>query len=149
YAAPGGELPRPGEGEAEVRYCGIRSLTVAARFGAEQGVSWYYLPFRLRLMRLTISLAVRSMSFGVPVLAGSYTDQTTTRDLASTRKTVPLERPNDELLAGFASLFTVSPSNGPTSSPVFSGFGAGSGFSLSGVGKISSSFIWKLSPIWS
>src|SRR6185369_6632435 len=108
-----------------------------------------YLPFRLRLMRLTMSLAVRSISFGVPLLAGSYTDQTTTRDLASTRKTVPLDRPNDELLAGFDSLFTVSPSNGATSPPVFSGFGGGSSFSLSGVGKISSSFIWKPSPIWS
>src|ERR1022692_3762068 len=117
--------------------------------------------FRSFLMRLTMSLAVRSISFGVPPLAGWYTDQTTWRDLASTRKTVPLARPNDEFDSGLDSLFTVSPSSGLGSSSVLAGFsplavfsvlagfGGGAGLSVSGGGNISSSFAWKPSPIWS
>src|ERR1019366_1522947 len=78
------------------------------------------LGFRSFLMQLTMSLAVRSICFEVLPLGGWYIDQTTWRDLASTRKMVPLLRPNDELDAGFDSLFTVSPSNGLGSSTPFS-----------------------------
>ena len=63
------------------------------------------------LERLTMSVAVRSRSLAdSSSLGGSYADQITCRDLASTRKTVPLPRPNVEFSAGFGSLFTVSAS---------------------------------------
>ena len=63
----------------------------------------------LFLMRLTMSEAVRSRSLrSRRSSGGSYVDQTTWRDFASTRKIVPLPRPNEEFSAGLSSLFTVS-----------------------------------------
>ena len=72
----------------------------------------HYFPFRSCLMRLTMSLAVWSRSLADPLFGGSNADQITCRDFAFTRNTVPLARPKDELIAGFDSLFTVSPNSG-------------------------------------
>src|SRR5262249_1150333 len=69
-----------------------------------------YFFFRSRLMRFTTSNAARSNSFDVASLGGSYDDQITSLDFASTRNTMPFARPKLELFAGLASLFTVSPS---------------------------------------
>src|ERR1017187_1034576 len=156
HRAPGGKLSCPGKGETKVKgyaCCGTDAFVCQ--------LPYFTFGFRSFLMRLTMSLAVRSISFGVPPLAGWYTDQTTCRDLASTRKTVPLARPNDEFDSGLDSLFTVSPSSGLGSSSVLAGFsplavfsalagfGGGAGLSLSGGGNNSSSFAWNPSPIWS
>src|ERR1019366_6566449 len=79
-------------------------------------------------------------------LASWYTDQTTWRDLASTRNTVPLPRLNELVVPTAANLFTVSASMGLVGgslslSALAAGFsGAGGG------GKISSSFACRLSP---
>src|ERR1019366_5005358 len=69
-----------------------------------------YFPFRSRLRRLTMSEPVRSNSLALEPLGRSYTDQTTWRDLASTRKIVPLPRPNELVVPTAANLFTVSAS---------------------------------------
>ena len=104
--------------------------------------------FRSRLRRLTMSEAVRSNSLALEPLGSWYTDQTTWRDLASTRNTVPLPRPNEEFAPGVASLFTVRragdcwerpcPCLCPLLALLFRGLGPA--FSGAGGGKISSSF---------
>ncbi len=76
------------------------------------------------LMRLTISEAVRSISFDSDPLGGSYTDHSTWRDFWSTRNTVPLVRPNVESWGRLCALVSVSIS-GPGlvgSSPFFGGW---------------------------
>jgi hypothetical protein len=53
---------------------------IAALIRAGQKVGWTYLPFRSCLMRLTMSLAVRSISFDPPPFNSRYADQITCRD---------------------------------------------------------------------
>src|SRR4051794_5534850 len=111
-------------------------------------------------MRLTMSEAVRSRSLVVEPLGGLNVDQTNWRDFASTRKMLPLLRPKEEL--GASSLLTVSWNIGLMESdsfslsrsalfPVLAGFsgslaGGGSASGGLGVGKIFSSWFWRLSP---
>ena len=74
---------------------------------------YFPVPRSFLKMRLTISEAVRSISFeSDPLGRVVYLDHSTWRDFSSTRNTVPLVRPNVELrdrLACFASGSTIDP----------------------------------------
>src|SRR5258705_11016537 len=60
------------------------------------------------MRRLAMPEAERCISLPAELEAGSYVDQITWRDFASTRNIVPLPRPNVELNAGLSSLLRVS-----------------------------------------
>jgi len=63
-----------------------------------------YFDFRSRLRRLTMSEAVRFNSLEPEPLGGRYADHKTRCDLGSTRKIVPLPRPNEGLALRSANL---------------------------------------------
>src|SRR5712672_2626428 len=73
-----------------------------------------YLPFCCFLISRTIRTAVRSNKSGVDPIRPSYPDQTTSRDFKSTRKMVPVPRPNADgcgcglLLSSFSSVSAAS-----------------------------------------
>src|SRR5205823_3127474 len=113
--------------------------------GGKTGVNHF--PFWSRLMRLTMSVAARSSDLALESLGSSNTDQMTCLLLASTKKTMPLPRPKEDVEPGLESLLTVSviseAADSSSAFAAFSSFSGLAGFTGSGGGYSSSSLASK------